>query len=271
MGGNDVGGSVGNGPAEATQVGPAVPVREFGNDPVREAYARDGFAIVRGAVSAERIGRIRAHCEATIAAHPGLTYAQIHAKPLWFEDPFYVDVAREPVLVRTAQSILGPDIALFAAGYIVKEPHGAMEILWHQDGSYWPLEPMEVCTLWLAITESDPGNGCMRVLPGTQHLDLQALQDRSDRPNLLQSSIDESLVDENRAVDLVLAPGDISLHHPNIVHGSNANRSDRWRINMVIRVIAASTNVTAPDWPGVFPLAGAVRGDVNRVLGDPVG
>lgn len=243
-----------------------------GPDPasVRDHYAKHGYAIVRGAVSAERVAEIRRHCDTTIAAHPGLTYAQIHAKPLWFEDPFYVNVAREPALVRTAQAILGPDIALFAAGYIVKEPRGEMEILWHQDGSYWPLEPMEVCTLWLAITESDPGNGCMRVLPGTQHLDLQALRDRSDRPNLLQSSIDDALVDEARAVDLVLGPGDVSLHHPNIVHGSNANQSDRWRINMVIRVIAASTKVTAPDWPGVFPLAGRVRDDVNRNLPDPV-
>ena len=238
---------------------------------LRAVYERDGLVVVRGALPAARIAEIEAHCRATIARHPGLTYAQIHARPLWFDDPFYVGVAREPALVQTAQAILGPDIALFAAGYIVKEPRGEMEILWHQDGSYWPLEPMEVCTLWLAITESDPGNGCMRVLPGTQNLDLQELRDRPERNSLLGSSVDDALIDESRAVDVVLAPGDISVHHPNIVHGSNANKSDRWRINLVVRVIASSTRVTAPDWPGVFPLAGTVRADVNRILPDPAG
>ena len=238
---------------------------------LRSAYQRDGFVVVRGALPADRVAEIEAHCRATIASHPTLDYAQLHAKPLWFEDPFYVGVAREPALVRTAQAILGPDISLFAAGYIVKEPRGEMEILWHQDGSYWPLDPMEVCTLWVAVTESDPGNGCMRVLPGTQLLDLQKLRDRPERNSLLGSSVDDGLVDESLAVDLILAPGDLSVHHPNIVHGSNANQSDRWRINLVVRVIAAGTRVTAPDWPGVFPLAGRPRPDINRQLLDPTG
>src|SRR5262249_42263966 len=151
-----------------------------------------------------------------------------------------------------------------------KPPKEGVAILWHQDGSYWPLEPMEVCTLWVALTPSTCENGCMRVIPGTQNMTLQPVQPRTDVRNLLESEIDQSLVDESRAVDMEMQPGDASIHHPNIVHGSNANASpDQWRINLVIRVISAHTKVTNPDWKGVFHLRGAKREDLNTYLPIP--
>jgi ectoine hydroxylase-related dioxygenase (phytanoyl-CoA dioxygenase family) len=206
---------------------------------------------------------------ATIAEHPGVPFDKLHQIPLYREDPFYLRLCRQPHLLDIAEQILGPDLALFATGYIIKSPGSDMAVLWHQDGSYWPLEPMEVCTLWLAITESKRRNGCMRVIPGTHRMDLQALRERTDRPSLLGTSVDDSVVDEAQAVDLELEPGDISIHHPNIIHGSNPNGSADWRLNLVIRVIAASTKVTNPAWPGVFHLRGRRREDVNRYLPEP--
>lgn len=237
---------------------------------LRARYDRDGYLIVRDVVAPEWIRDAEAHVHATIAQHPGVPFDRLHQLPLYREDPFYLALVRQPGLLDLAEAILGPDLALFATGYIIKSPASRLEVLWHQDGSYWPLEPMEVCTLWLAITESTLANGCMRVIPGTQNLDLQALRERRDRESLLGNSIDDALVDERRAVDLVLEPGDVSIHHPNLIHGSNANASpDQWRLNLVVRVIAATTRITDPNWPGVFPLRGARREDINRYLPEP--
>ena len=237
---------------------------------VRECYSASGYVVVRGVVSGDLVREAEQHVHATIAQHPGVPFDKLHQSPLYLEDPFYLRLCRQPHLLDIAEQILGPDLALFATGYIIKSPASDMTVLWHQDGSYWPLEPMEVCTLWLAITESGKHNGCMRVIPGTQRMDLQSLAERKDKSSLLGTSLDESLVDESQAVDLELEPGDVSLHHPHIIHGSNANESPtRWRLNLVIRVIASSTRITDPAWPGVFHLRGQRREDVNQYLPEP--
>jgi hypothetical protein len=123
---------------------------------------------------------------------------------------------------------------------------------------------MEVITLWLAVDESTPENGCMRVIPGTHSLDLQEMEARTDVANVLNRAINAGLVDEARAADVVLAAGDVSLHHPNIVHGSNANNSPRWRRGLTIRYIPTSTRIiTEGRWPSAFWLRGAMVPGVN--------
>ena len=238
---------------------------------LKEQYGRNGYIISNGVVDANIVEYAERHVRWTIEQHPGETYEEIHKRPLWLDDPFYLYLARMPGLIELAETLVGPDLSLFATGYIIKEPGNSAAVLWHQDGSYWPLEPMEVCTLWLAITESKVSNGCMRVIPRSHTMQLQDLKTREDVRNLLESGIDENLVDDSDAKDLILAPGDVSVHHPNIVHGSAANDSkDEWRLNLVIRVIAAETKVTDPEWPGVFHLSGRRIDGTNRYLPDPV-
>ena len=80
-------------------------------------------------------------------------------------DPFWVRLISDDRLLDIAQEYVGPNIALFASHYISKPPADGHPVLWHQDGSYWPLEPMEVVTLWLAVDDSLPENGCMQAIP----------------------------------------------------------------------------------------------------------
>lgn len=139
-----------------------------------------------------------------------------------------------------------------------------------QIGSYWPLEPMEVVTLWLAVDDSLPENGCMRVIPRTHTMDLHEMKPRSEVANVLSSGMDPELVDETRAVDCILPAGGISVHHPNLIHGSNANTSPRRRCGLTIRYIPASTRILlkgrlTPEgrWPSAFLLRGEAVPGVN--------
>ena len=75
-------------------------------------------------------------------------------------------------MLDIVEMIIGPNIALFGAHYIAKRPKDGKPVGWHQDGSYWPLEPMNVVSVWLAGTESFKKNGCMRVIPGTHNKKL---------------------------------------------------------------------------------------------------
>jgi len=198
------------------------------NETARERYNREGYVVFRNVLDPELVAEADAHVDWLRAKHPDLRPENL-GHWLVKEDPFWLRLVSDDRLLDIAEQFIGPDIALFASHYICKPPKDGMPVLWHQDGSYWPLEPMEVVTLWLSVTESTPENGCMRVIPRTQHSDLQEMKKREDIASVLGSGMDDSLVDVSQAVDLVMQPGDVSVHHPNVIHGSEGNASERWR------------------------------------------
>lgn len=230
---------------------------------VKAQFDHDGYAIFRNVLDQDLIQETKAHVEWLMRRHPELRPEHL-GHTLVNQDPFWVRLISDDRLLDIAQLFIGPDIALFASHYICKPPHDGQPVLWHQDGSYWPLEPMQVVTLWLAVDDSMPENGCMRVIPGTQHMDLQQLQRHTDVVNVLSSQIDPALVDESKAVDCILNAGDVSVHHPNIVHGSEANNSPLRRCGLTIRYIPTSTRITAKDWPCVFLLRGDPVPGINQ-------
>jgi ectoine hydroxylase-related dioxygenase (phytanoyl-CoA dioxygenase family) len=233
---------------------------------LRARFDQDGYVIARNVIDRDLVAEGRSHIDWLLARNPGTRPEQLHHN-LMTRDPFWVRLVGDERLLDVAQEFIGPDIALFASHYIAKPPFDGEAVLWHQDGSFWPLEPMEVVTLWLSMDEVTPENGCMRVVPGTQHMDLQAVMQRMDVPNVLSASMDEALVDEKQAVDIVLAPGDVSVHHPNIIHGSNANTSPRWRRGLTIRYIPASTRIKTEGeepWASAFLLRGRAVPGINK-------
>ena len=103
---------------------------------------------------------------------------------------------------------------------------------------------MEVTTLWVAGTASTIENGCMRVLPGTQNKHLlkrRELMALDVEKYVLGVGIRPDQIDDSDAVDLELNAGDVSIHNPNIIHGSNANTSDQWRVGLTLRYIPTTT------------------------------
>lgn len=181
------------------------------------------------------------------------------------DDPFWLRLVSDNRLLDIAEQFIGSDIALFAAHYICKPPRTGKRVAWHQDGSYWPLEPMEVVTLWLAVGDSVPENGCMRVIPDTHNKRLLRRNEmEEDAESVLGTGIARDQIDEAAAVDLVLNAGDVSIHNPAIIHGSNANESDMWRKGLTIRYIPTTTKITNPDHQPPFMM----RGDSSKSAND---
>jgi len=239
---------------------------QTGNDTLRSQYDRDGYVIARNVIDTDLLGEVRQHIDWLMAKHPELRPEQL-GHTLMTHDAFWVRLISDGRLLDVAQQFIGPDIALFASHYIAKRPRDGQAVLWHQDGSYWPLEPMEVTTLWLAVDESTPENGGMRVIPGTQAMTLRGVQQRTDVDNVLLSGMDEALVDESRSVDIVLGAGDVSIHHPNVIHGSTANTSPKWRRGLTIRYIPTHTEIISDGpWPSAFLLRGRAVSGVNHYL-----
>ncbi len=228
-----------------------------------QSYARDGFAIVRGVLDSHLVTEANRHVAWLMKRHPGLPPERLG---YWLTptDPFWMRLVSDSRLVDIAAAIVGPDVALFAADYIAKPPGTGQKVAWHQDASYWSLEPMQVVTLWVAYTQSNPQNGCVRVIPGTQHMVLQPRNpEERDFEGEMLRGMDQNLISEEEAVEFILEPGDVSLHHPLIIHGSNANTSSVWRRGGTYQYIPTTTRVTKEDWP-VFLLRGQDQGNTNR-------
>lgn len=234
---------------------------------VRRRFEEDGYCIFRNVLDPELIAMANAHVDWLLDEHPELRPDEL-GHTLARDDPFWYRLISDPRLLDIAEIFLGPDIALFATHYICKEPRTGRQVRWHQDGGFWPLEPMEAITIWLAITPSTPENGCLRVVPGSHTTNLLDMIDTTDDA-VLPKEIPVD-VDEDDAVGFVLEPGDVSVHHPNIFHGSASNTSDRWRRGLTIRYIPTTTRILEPDRASPFLLRGRDRSHHNAYLDPPV-
>ncbi|MCG8607225.1 phytanoyl-CoA dioxygenase family protein [bacterium] len=237
---------------------------------VRQAvadYDSYGYAVFREVLDNELIQEARDHVDWLLERNPGTRPEQLHHS-LMQDDPFWVRLISDDRLLDIAERFIGPDIALFASHYVAKPPLDGQAVLWHQDGTYWPLQPMQVVTLWLAIDDSDSGNGCMRVIPKTHAMRLfseDELQKKDDGKNVLGSGIDPALIEESKALDVILKAGDVSVHHPNLIHGSHANTSERWRRGLTIRYIPVTTRILTEELhPSAFVLRGQAAADINQ-------
>ncbi len=224
-----------------------------------QQYEENGYAIIPDVIDPALTEEMRGHIAWLTERHPELRPEQFHHR-LIVDDPFWIRLCTDPRLIDVVEPFIGPDVALFAAHYIAKPPRIGQPVLWHQDGHYWPLEPMEVITIWLAADDSTPENGCMRVIPGShkgQRIREHASNTRE--PNVLRSEI-ASTVEENDAVDVVVPAGGVSIHDPFLVHGSLANTSDKPRGGLTLRYIPTTTRITCDGAPAYLCRGNAVPG-----------
>lgn len=242
------------------------------NDPDVQHYIEKGYALFHNVLDAELIAEASEHVAWLQEKHPNLRPEQL-GHTLMNKDAFWVHLISDERLLDIVQKFIGPNIALFASHYICKPPFDGQPVLWHQDGSYWPLEPMDVITLWLAVDDSDSENGCMRVIPGTHTMEYTKMKPRTDVANVLSSGMDVDAADEAKAVDFVLKAGGVSVHHPAIVHGSEANNSPKRRCGLTIRYIPTTTRIKMEQrWDltpeGKFPSAFLLRGNAVEGIND---
>jgi non-heme Fe2+,alpha-ketoglutarate-dependent halogenase len=164
--------------------------------------------------------------------------------------PFVAELVRHPAVLDAVESLVGPDVLLWDSSFIVKEPGDGKRVSWHQDLTYWGLEPTEsVVSIWLALAPATVESGAMKMIPASHLGPIRRHRDTFASDNILtrgQEIAEE--IDESRAVDIVLAPGEMSLHHGRIFHGSQPNRSADRRIGFNAQYIAARVRQVVGRW-----------------------
>ncbi len=200
-------------------------------------YREEGYLAPIRVMSEREAGALRAALEAVETRTGGPLAGDLrHKSHLLF--PFLAELVRHPVLLDAVEDIIGPDILCWNTNFFIKEAANPAFVSWHQDSTYWGLSAPEVVTAWVALSPSNTGNGAMAVIPGTHTLDQVPHRDTFDRHNLLTRGQEVAVeVDESQQVVLCLEPGEMSLHHVRLVHGSAPNPSSDRRIGFAIRYI----------------------------------
>ena len=200
-------------------------------------YQSEGFVSPVRVMSEEAALELRARLEQFERAQGGpLQGALRHKSHLRFT--WLSDLVHNANIVDTVEDLYGPDLLCWTTNFFIKEARAPSFVSWHQDSTYWGLSSPDVVTAWVALTDSTLENGAMEVIPGSHALDQIPHRDTFSKDNLLTRGQEIAVsMDAGAARALCLRPGEMSLHHVRIVHGSAPNRSEQRRIGFAIRYI----------------------------------
>ena len=217
-----------------------------------DQYHEEGYLIPDFQLPMDVVSEMRKEMDFLIEANPQLTADALfvpHApqgnhqglksprKDKW------LSFACRNEIVDMVSQLIGEGVALWGTTVFGKPAHNGKATPWHQDGQYWPIRPLASCTVWIAMDDVRPENGCMRVIAGS-HKDPELLKHHKNMSNdlTLNQELDDDQYDLDKAVDMVLKPGQMSFHDINIVHGSNHNTSSKRRAGYVLRFMPTSSH-----------------------------
>jgi non-haem Fe2+, alpha-ketoglutarate-dependent halogenase len=200
-----------------------------------DSYERDGFLSPVTVMSPEEAGEFRKALEDAEAKWPeafegaGRNNSHLNLK-------FMDELVHDSRNVDAVEDLIGPNLLAYGTVLFIKEPNTPGFVSWHQDATYMGLTPYtEATTVWLALSESNPETGCMRMVPGSHKDGIRSHVDTFAETNILTRGQDIQNVDESGIIDLELVPGQMSFHHMAVIHGSQPNLSNKRRIGFVIQ------------------------------------
>ena len=201
------------------------------------AYHRDGYVFPVRVMAPEDAAYYR-RCLETHEAQAGKPLQgnfrhKTHLLFTWADA-----LVHHPAILDAVEDVIGPDILCWTTNFFIKEAASPGFVSWHQDSTYWGLDPDDVITAWVAFTDVTAENGYMQFIPGSHKIAQLPHVDTFHRDNLLSRGQEIAVeVDKSKAVGIPLKAGEMSLHHIKLVHGSDANRTHDRRIGLAIRYI----------------------------------
>ena len=197
-------------------------------------YERDGYISPIDVLTSDEALEIREEIERIENQWPneldGLGRNYIH-----LISPIFDRVCHNPKILDAVESIIGRNILICGSTLFIKNANEKGFVSFHQDAKYIGLEPHNWVTAWIAVTDSNENNGCMRMLPGSHIEDLKYHNENFDEENLLTRGQTIENVSLEMTEPIVLKAGQMSLHHPKVIHGSGINKSKDRRIGFVVQ------------------------------------
>jgi hypothetical protein len=200
-----------------------------------ERFNREGYLLPLRIFNDAEIAALRTYFDGLLAKYMSegkdsysISSAHLRHGRVW-------DVLTNPRVVAIVSDLIGPSVVAWGSHFFCKMPKDGKTVSWHQDASYWPLTPSKAVTVWLAIDDADRGNACMKYIPGTQVLGhLTYKLSENDPSNVLNQTVPD-VEKYGDPVYVELKAGEASLHSDLLLHGSDANTSDRRRCGLTLR------------------------------------
>ncbi len=204
-----------------------------------EQYHRDGFVSPVRVMSEEEAVELRRKLEEFEATQGGSLQGTQRTKAC-LRLPFVYDIVSNANVLDAIEDLTGPDILMYQNGAWIKEPELGTYVSWHQDISYFGMDPPDLVTAWVALSPADMDSGCIQVLPGSQKLGMLPVEYTEVNPTNMLASGQRVVhdVDESQAVPMPLRPGEMSLHHVCLIHSSLPNHSPDRRIGFSVACMA---------------------------------
>ena len=199
-----------------------------------QQYKEDGYVAPIDVLSKDEAEEVKKEIEYIEKKWPdeleglGRNYAHLIS-------PILDKVSHNSKILDAVESIIGKDILVCGTTLFIKNPDKKGFVSFHQDAKYIGLEPYNWVTAWLAVTDSNEENGCMRMYKGSHKKDLKFHNQKFDENNLLTRGQTIEDIPINETTPVILKAGQLSLHHPTIIHGSGLNKSKERRIGFAIQ------------------------------------
>jgi non-heme Fe2+,alpha-ketoglutarate-dependent halogenase len=224
-----------------------------------DRYERDGYVFPIPILDSAEANHLRRHV-LSLQQAVNSPVERFPGPHIFF--PWAFQAATQPRLLDQVERILGPDILLWGTLILSKNPDSRSFVPWHQDNAYTAfLNGSRSLTAWIALTPATPQSGCMRVIPGSHRQQLPFTSTQRPGDMLSRGLEITAEVNEAAAVDLILRPGEASLHDNSLVHGSNPNHSALPRTGFIARY--ATPAMSQPEYP-----VHCARGNSRRVVCD---
>ena len=161
--------------------------------------------------------------------------------------PWFNDLVRHPRILDAIEDVIGPNILVWTSTFFIKEPHSPTYAAWHQDGTYFGLQPKEQVCAWVALTDASFEAGCMEQLsfrgePRQYHHAALGLANSINRAG--QTIMEE--FDQSNPTAMALPAGSFSLHHEMAVHRSAPNNASHRRVGIGLNYLPTHVRVDGP-------------------------
>lgn len=230
-------------------------------------YQSDGYVVVDGALDTETVDAVRdrlreythgdrepetfgTQIEPAVERgeveidDPGNAVRKMEGLGMVEEDDVFARVANDETIVSVAQQLLGDDLKLLRSAAMCKPPEVGSEKGFHQDAAYYPIQPMDHVTVWIAIDEATPENGCMSVVPG-EHKNGVIEHETVEYDTDIVIPADK--YDKDDLVELPMEPGDALFQHCLLPHYTAPNTTDQWRRGLIMAYMNSRSRFTQPD------------------------
>jgi non-haem Fe2+, alpha-ketoglutarate-dependent halogenase len=214
-----------------------------------DSYRYNGFLFPIPALTPDEIAvclagleRLETELGSPVAAADVKWRSHAYAHSPWFNA-----LIRHPKILDAIEDVIGPNILVWTSTFFIKEPHSPTFAAWHQDGSYFGLEPHEQVCAWVALSDASREAGCMEHLSGRG-----AARQLHHSPLGLANSINRAgqtimeSFDETGPVAMSLQAGEFSLHHEFSVHRSAPNNASHRRVGIGLNYIPTHIRVDSP-------------------------